>query len=343
LVTDNSPIPDNSNLLVIIEPGQLNERQLFEINNAMRKGIPTFIALQKYEWNYRVKEKELLMTMNNKSSNIEHILNGCGIYVENDILMDVNHQPISVSDPTNPLTAFFGSGFPVDLPTHIIITHENMNPESPITKSLPFMLYLWGNALKLDDDKIKEAKLDVNTLMTTSSQSWTIKPVTQLSATDFEPKDSKRSKYPLMFMIRGIIPDVFAGQPTPQWPKAYDKKDEKDEPLVAPSFDPEPCRLVVLGSAIAFQRSFFSSGNLELFQNIVDALVSGDDLVSLRGRKIIDKTITIPSREVIVMWKLINLFLINFLIAISGIIYMIVRRKSGEKYFLWLGIKKAKG
>lgn len=335
LITDKSPIPDNSDLLVIIGPGRLNERQLFEINHAMRKGIPAFIAVQKYEWNYRVEEKELLMTMNNKSSNIELILNGCGISVDRDILMDVNHQPVSVSDPTNPLTLFFSSGFPVDLPTHIIITHENMNPESPITKSIPFVLYLWGNALKLDNDKSKEAKLDVETLMTSSSKSWTIKPLPKLNTTDFEPKDSERSKYPIMFKVRGIIPDVFAGQGIPPWSKsAYEEKVDKEELPVELSVKPEPGTVVVMGSSIAFKRSFFSRGNLELFQNIVDSLVLGDDLVRLRGKKIIDKTISIPSREVIVMWKFINLFLVNFLIATAGVIYMITKRRSGEKYFI---------
>jgi hypothetical protein len=79
-------------------------------------------------------------------------------------------------------------------------------------------------------------------------------------------------------------------------------------------------------------RNFLSGGNLDFFLNGVDALALGDDIVNVRSKKQIDRTISKPSPATKQLWKFINLGLVNLLIAALGVGSAAIRRRARAAY-----------
>jgi ABC-type transport system involved in multi-copper enzyme maturation permease subunit len=51
-ITQNSPLPDEYDTLVVVGPRALNDRQKWEINRAIIQGKSVVLAVQNYEWDY---------------------------------------------------------------------------------------------------------------------------------------------------------------------------------------------------------------------------------------------------------------------------------------------------
>ena len=47
----------------------------------------------------------------------------------------------------------YPGGITLDLPMHIAVTSESMNPDVSITSRLGQVFYLWGSRLKLNSEK----------------------------------------------------------------------------------------------------------------------------------------------------------------------------------------------
>jgi ABC-type uncharacterized transport system involved in gliding motility auxiliary subunit len=95
---------------------------------------------------------------------------------------------------------------------------------------------------------------------------------------------------------------------------------------------PAPGKLLVVGNAQMFHRSFLSDGNLDFFLNSVDALTLGDDIINVRSKKQIDRTISKPSAATRQFWKFVTLGFVPLLIAVIGIGGAIIRRRSRAAY-----------
>ena len=61
--------------------------------------------------------------------------------------MDVNHQSLTIRNADNPLAAMLGGGITLNLPLHIVVPQDTMNPTRSITSHLSPLFYLWGSAL----------------------------------------------------------------------------------------------------------------------------------------------------------------------------------------------------
>jgi hypothetical protein len=90
--------------------------------------------------------------------------------------------------------------------------------------------------------------------------------------------------------------------------------------------------LLVVGNAQMFHRNFLSGGNLDFFLNSVDALALGDDIINVRSKKQVDRTISKPSPATKQLWKFVNLGLVNLLIAAIGVGSAVLRRRARTAY-----------
>jgi ABC-type uncharacterized transport system involved in gliding motility auxiliary subunit len=95
---------------------------------------------------------------------------------------------------------------------------------------------------------------------------------------------------------------------------------------------PAPGKLLVVGNAQMFHRNFLVGGNLDFFLNGVDALTLGDDIINVRSKKQVNRTISKPSSSARQFWKFVNLGLVNMLIAALGIGSALLRRRARAAY-----------
>ena len=81
-----------------------------------------------------------------------------------------------------------------------------------------------------------------------------------------------------------------------------------------------------------FHRNFLSGGNLDFFLNSMDALTLGDDLINVRSKKQINRTISRPSASERQFWKFVTIALMPILIAALGGGGWFIRRRARVAY-----------
>jgi len=337
-MTRDDPLPDRYDALVLVNPRRLNDRQRWEINRALVAGTPVFMAVQNHRWDYKMAKGRVNLERIDESPGINEVLQASGLSVDDSILMDQNHEAVTISDSSNPFQAFFG-GVSLNLPTHIVINPASMNRNFSVTSRLGQVFFLWGSAISLDEEKIAEHKLKVTPLMMTSRRAWKVPAEKKLTEADFEgPPGGGFSQYPVMVYVEGQFADAFRGRVRPDWPKDRQspagKKEAPEEPqekgAEAPA--PKPGRLILVGGSQMFRRGFLSQGSLDLFLNAVDALALGEDLIYIRAKKPVDRAIDRPSPAVRNFWKFVNMGLVNLLIAVIGVGGGWIRKKRREAY-----------
>jgi ABC-2 type transport system permease protein len=329
-------MPDKFDALVVISPRELDERQKWEINRALVAGKPTLIAAQNYKWNYSINRNQASVSKIEEKPGVNQILEASGIRIDERILMDANHESLTVSSG-NPLERMFGGGITLKLPMHIVLNATSMNPDVSITSHIGSLFYLWGSALKVDAEKVKERKLDVVTLVSSSDKAWLVPGTGALTEKSFVQPD-KTERYPLAVMVKGQLADAFEGKDRPKWPEA---PSEPGMPPPPPSDDNEPPagpvtraegKLIAVGCGQMFNKSFLAGGNMDLFMNSVDALTLGEDLVKIRAKKEVDRIIDKPSAAARGFWKVMVLGFMAAAFITAGVTRLVLVRRARERY-----------
>lgn len=344
-LTQDSPLPDEYDTLVVVNPRSLNDRQRWEINRALYSGKSVILAAQNYEWDYRINQNRLELSKRDEDPQINPLLEHYGVTIDRDTLMDSNHFPLTVQDQSNPLAGLLGGGTTVNLPMHILIHNESMDQDTSITSRVSTIAYLWGSALEYDEEKLERNGLEANTLMSTSERAWQVPDETKLTDMSFFDEPAETQSYPVMAMVTGQFPDAFEGQSRPSWPPPQPQPGQPPLPPVpedeeAAPVDPAPGKLILMGGSTMFRRNFLQGPNLDLFLNSVDAVSLGDDIVKVRGRKPIDRTIATPKSGERRFWKVVNYGLASSVIAAAGLISMGLRRRSRNAYTMSFNISQ---
>jgi ABC-type transport system involved in multi-copper enzyme maturation permease subunit/ABC-type uncharacterized transport system involved in gliding motility auxiliary subunit len=337
-LTQESGLPDDADSVFVINPRDLNERQHWELQRALHEGKSVMVAAQQYRWNYNVVRKSVSIEKEDEQPGVNPWLEHYGVTLDPAILMDVNHQPLTIQQSDNTLQSLLGGGVTLNLPLHITLGQDAMNQNVSITSNLSPLFYLWGSALALKSDVMDKNKLTHQVLLHTTPNAWTLPPDAQLTSASLQPPAGGGQQYPLSVLVRGQFPDTFSGKPRPAWPAPAPQQPgmppppapPEEAPATAPK--PAPGQLLVVGDAQMFHRNFLSGGNLDFFLNTVDALTLGEDIVNVRGKKQINRAISRPSAAVRQSWKFVNLGLIPLLIAAVGIGNAVARRRSRAAY-----------
>ncbi|HNV20246.1 MAG TPA: GldG family protein, partial [Candidatus Hydrogenedentes bacterium] len=335
-LTKDSPLPEEYDTLAVINPRQLNERQRWEISRALASGKSVILAVQNYLWDYRTSSRGITMTRQDESPQINELLEKYGLSVDDDLLMDVNSFPLRIRS-NDPLQNLLGGGTPITSPMHVEVTSEQMDSETSITSRLGFITYLWGTALTIDQEELKKHGLEARVIMHTSDKAWTAPPDAQLSQELFEPP-ADGDQYPLMALVTGQFPDAYKDAERPNWPPPQPQpgmppmppSDEEEGPV--PPLTAAPGKLILLGASQMFRSDFLQQSNADLFLNSIDALTLGDDLVNVRSRKPVDRTISKPSANQVNAWKFVNYVLVSLVIIAVGVIVSVVRRQARNAY-----------
>ncbi len=340
-LTQQSPLPEEFDALMVVGPRNLNERQRWEIARVLQSGKPVIMAVQNWEWNYDQTRRGLVATKQDLNPGVNELLEEYGLAVDKDILMDSNSFPLTIQTG-DALAQLLGMGMQLNLPTHIKIDEASMNEDVAITNRLKSILYLWGSALEIDAEKLKERGLESQVLMTTSKGAWTVPSDAPVEGQYFKdvPPESERKAYPVMAMVTGQFPDVYKDKPRPAWepappaPGMPPTPPTPEEGEVEP-VDPRPGKLILLGGSEMFRRNFISAfNNLDLALNAVDAVSLDERLVTVRGAKPAERAIERPSPGQRALWKFINYALGSIVIAVVGITVAVVRRKRRNAYTL---------
>lgn len=343
-LTEDEKIPEDTKTLVVLEPQDLTERQQYEISRFLVGGGSVFLAVQNYEFQYEPKPRQFMIRPEEKNPNVNSFLSEWGLSVSENILADAQNEVISVNGGSR---GPFQMSVPVRLPIQVILTPKEMNPNVSMTSRLSTLFYIWGTALRVDSPKVQEKKLTVQTLLTSSPNSWEIpfQPV-PIPAEALNPQEhSAYGPFPLALLAEGQFTDAFAGKAVPEWnAKPALQEGENAEPIDkikkenAASTDimpmnPKPGKLVLIGNAMMFKRQLAQGGgHLNFLLNAVDTLTLGDELVSIRSKQPIDRSLPKISAAQKIFWRFAVILLVPIVLAISGTLRIVLRSKAKQKY-----------
>lgn len=297
-------IPAEARTVAIIHPRRLSADSQLLLRQALHEGKSVFVAVQQYRWNYTLGRHDVSITQEPQHPEVNDWLKLYGMQIDPAVLMDVNHQAMTVHDTDTLVDALVGSGITLDLPIHITIPQQAMNTEVSITSRLAPLFYLWGSALTLQPEVLNSHGLEATALFSTSSRAWSVPSDAELSPDNLEPPPSGR-QFPLAVLVEGQFPPVNG------------------------AYGPEASsgKLLVVGNAQMFHRNFLVGGNTDLFLNSIDALTLGEDLIRLRGKKRIDRTISQPAPDTRRFWKFATVGGTNLLVAAIGGMVALSRRR----------------
>ncbi len=320
------PIPEDADLLVLLAPGELSERQQYEVLAFLRSGRPMLLAAQQYRFNYTEGREGMMAIPDKLTSGANALLEGLGVKVSDRLLFDANHMVLTVTSRRGMglFTALVQT--PVNFPMQIKVTGDQMNKELSLTNRVASLLYLWGSALEFDSGKLDSLGIQHQVLFSTSPQSWEREyhfgPLRQADLAPSKPDELK--KRPLALLLTGTFPDWFGGKP-PAWPG----EDESN----ATSTDtgpksPKEARIVVLGCAEMFSDTALPAvDNAVFFLNTVDALTLGNELINIRSKRHAQRFIRPVTAGERLMWRALVTGTTPLCWSLFGLAWLARRRK----------------
>lgn len=336
-ITKESKLPDEFDVLLLISPQNLNERQLWEINRAIAQGIPTIITAHEQEFEYKIKGRRLNVSNSKVSSGINKVLEKYGIKISDKILMSSNHMPVTMQLRQGNMTVVT----PIDTPLNIMILREDMNKDNPITNRLEKLFYMWGSSLDVDQDKMSENKLKATELFSTGNRAWTEKAEAfSVNANVMEPP-LRLNSYTCAMLIEGQFPDTYRGKDRPKWTPKQQRpgippsrsKDDEESPEPVKS---KPGKVILVGSGNLFSDNFLSGfeDTRKLLINFLDYLTGGEDLIRVRTNEMINRLIDKSdiSNAQRNLWKILNIGGFSIIVIAAGIVYYVLRMKARKKY-----------
>ena len=333
-MTQSDPLPPDFDLMLVVGPQNLSDRQRYEINKALVSGKDVIMAVQNYKFDYAPQRGAGIRVMPSPTKpGVNDLLEHYGLAINDDILMDNNQEMLSI--PTRQTLGGFLTATvdtPVKLPIQIRITDQEMNNKVAITNRVSGLLYLWGSALNLDKEKLAELGLDYQVMFESSPQTWTIASTgTPLSPADINPNNNEIiGSQPLAVMVTGQFPNAYANTSEPSWPGQTDSAGVSTQPEAIAE---APGKLVLIGCSEMFSDQVLGAiGNSLLMLNSVDGLLLGDDLISVRTKQLTQRFISETSAATKMFWRFFVIILIPAILIIIGIARYVMRKNRRETY-----------
>ena len=302
---DEGAAPANADVLLVADPGDLDERSVFAIDQFLMRGGTVAIAAG----NYRTTLTPQALYATPVETGLDEWLAHHGVTVDEAFVMDPQNAAFPI-----PVVREVGGFRFQDLqmreyPYFIDVRGDGFNQELPFTAQMQQLTVAWASPIDVDEER--NAEREVSSLMHSSPASWRSK------STDIMPKldsdgglnyivDGDRGSSDLAIMLSGRFDSFFDESPlidaadetsdTAEDDTETVEEDEDTLGTVASLIDrsPESARLIVLGSGafladqtvrtIGSADGTIYTNSLELMANIVDWAVEDESLLSIRGR-----------------------------------------------------------
>ncbi|RKX17839.1 MAG: hypothetical protein DRP26_06285 [Candidatus Zixiibacteriota bacterium] len=333
-MTQSDPLPDDFDLMIVLSPRNLSDRQRWEINRAIVSGKNVIMGIQNYSFNYMPQRGAGIRVVPSPNRpGVNDLLEHYGLSVNDDILMDANQEVLSI--PTRQTIGGFLTTTvqtPVKLPIQIKVTDKELNSEVSITNRISSLLYLWGSGLKYDESKLSELGLDCKVLCTSSPRTWTVPfSAGALTPEDIDPKNHEMlGPQFLALLVTGQFPDAYENTPPPKWPGQSDTTGVNNEPV---KIKKSPGKMILFGCGEMFSDQIVGAvGNALLMLNSVDALVLGNDLINVRTKMITTRFIDETTAAAKMFWRFFVIILVPLILIVIGIVRYMMRRQRREAY-----------
>ncbi|OGR19897.1 MAG: hypothetical protein A2X81_12385 [Desulfobacterales bacterium GWB2_56_26] len=354
----NGRVPEEADLLMVVAPEELTDKQLFAVDQFLMQGGTVVLATSPFNIGL---DRDL--HVEKKPSGLADWLKFHGITIAEEMVLDPQNSAFPV--PVQRQVAGFTVQETklVNYPYFIDIRPDGMNRDSGLLTGLGQLTMNWASPITVDAEKNKERT--VNRLLESSDKSWVsadtkIQPDFRTHGELGFPVGEQQGKRLLGVAVEGQFASYFAGKPSPllavekgegeeqntdeqpgEQPGPAEKQPaqpEKKPQVIARQIDksPESARIIlfssnsfvsdtVLGIGSSVMRTSYL-GPVQLMANAVDWSLEDRGLLTIRGR-------SHYSRPLVPMTRNMQLFLeyLNYGLAFLGLLVIWFVRNAMRK------------
>lgn len=344
-------VPTDADLLLILSPEGLDEKQLFAVDQFLMQGGTVALATAPYS-----AKVDRSITARQVNSGLKDWLENHGLTLTESMVLDPDNAALPVPVERN-LGGFVVQEIRMlDYPYFPSVRGEGLNPNTPLTSALGEVAMTWASPINLDQKKNDQRQ--VTWLLRSSPASWTSDSSEVLPDFQRFPRwgfetGEKREAHTLALAVQGRFESWFAGEDSPlakpEEPEPGEaapdaeieaeatKEDAKDEqPLISGVIErsPESARIILFASndfltddalALAGQGlGTVYTKPIELVQNAIDWALDEGGLAGIRSRGHFARTLIPLERSSQLFWEYLN-----YGLAVLGLFLIwLLRRRS---------------
>ncbi|MGD9546221.1 MAG: Gldg family protein [Candidatus Krumholzibacteriia bacterium] len=339
-LTEDDPLPEDVDCLIVMAVTGLNERQVYEIGRALRRGVPVVMGVQAHEYNYSPgRSGGWSLSGIETATGLEPMLAELGLDLGEDHFFDANMETIDLPREVNLGGLRMQTREPVKVPMQIRVTEDQMLQDSPLVNRIGSLFYLWGTPVTVDVEQMAAHGLQAVNLIESSPNCWTMGfDTAPLPGSALDPAGKTMlGPQPLAVLVSGQFPDLYEGKEVPAWPEAAppaeDAAEEPAGPEAPAEITPAPAQLLVIGSAKMFDDNIISAPqNALLLLNAVDFMAGSHDLLEIRAKTLTQRVIRAVEAGEKMAWRLFVVLVVPVVLAAYGIIRAGMRRKDAARY-----------
>ncbi len=342
-------VPEQADLLMVLDPEELDEKALFAVDQFLMKGGT--VALATGPFAASLSQQSLVASQ--RTSGLEPWLEHLGLQLQPQMVMD----PQNAAFPA-PVTRQVG-GFSfqelvmLDYPYFVDIRPPGLNADVGVTGGLPQLTLTWASPIEVDE--ARNANRSVTPLLESSTGSWVsddldVMPrVGSQGLSGFAPQ-GPTDAHTLAVLLEGRFDSYFTDRPSPLLtPVESDLADETETDMDAATLDddaagspaeatedrlgvvssvidrsPESARLFLFASngflsdqmlqLIGSAEGTIYGNSVQLMANVVDWSLEDRSLLAIRSRGHFNRTLPpLEQSEQAVIES------VNYLVALAGI------------------------
>lgn len=331
-------VSGEADILVLAAPKELNEKQVFAVDQFLMKGGTVIAATSPFSANLSNRS----LSMQKHTSGLEDWLAHYGLSVDDELVLDPQNTAFPV-----PVSRNVG-GFQLqeirmlDYPYFVDVRGEGLNGDNLISAELPQLTVPWASPIVVNQEKQNERT--VTELLRSSNKSWvsqSLSVVPQVSAngvSGFTPS-TQRDSFALGVLSEGRFDSYFVGKNSPlleSKPEAEtenaSQEDTASEAEEAFQFSgviersPETARIILVSSndflrdevlqlVSNAQRTEYLNP-LQFAANAVEWSLEDAGLLSIRSRGHFNRTLPAMEQSTQVFWEYFNYGLAAFALAL---------------------------
>ena len=226
-LTLDTPVPEDVDVLILADPRDLTEEQVFRFEQFLLRGGRAILLLDPLDAASVVgRGSEVVRSA---PSGLEDWFAHVGVTVEKGCVVDFNEKasclyPFEQRDP-------MGRTVGVEWRRYALwpkVLPEDTDPTNPVMRYLQPMAMYWPAGLSIDEAKQKAAGRKVTVLATTTSEGYRRTDVTNLRQAGISPEGKVLERVPLVALVEGPLTSFWSGKDDPTAPKP-EPKDAKGE------------------------------------------------------------------------------------------------------------------
>ena len=339
-------VPGNIDLLVVAGPKDMQEKEVFAVDQFLMQGGTVVVATSPFTANLGNRSLDLLQQQSGLGEWLAHH----GLYVAEQLVLDPQNAAFPV-----PVSRDVG-GFKIqevrmfDYPYFIDVRSGGMPEDSAITSNLHQVLMPWASPIQVTEVEERTVK----TLLRSSPGAW-LSPSTDIlprvssdgRSSGFVP-EGETGEQLLGVMSQGRFTSYFADRGSPLLSASAEQAEanivdpeNNIEPVQSDAEDekyffgvighsPESARIILFGSSdllrdqvmqlLGMARRSEYTGNLELLANAVDWSLEDEGLANIRSRGHFNRTLAPMQQNEKLFWEILNYVLEMVAISLVAIV-----------------------